>query len=286
MTSPLRVLPDRIAELEALDPIADAVGQAIAPALEPSVVKDALSGTWLGHPAHPMLTDVPVGAWTLATALDVLGGEAMADAATALVGLGCAAALPTALTGLSDWADTEGPTRRVGTVHGAGNVAALAIYGASYLARRRGRRGLGIALGLVGGAVATATAYLGGHLVYGKGVGVDVTAFEEGPERWRQVLAASDVPDGKPVRAEVDGVAIVLVRREGSLHALANRCTHRGGPLDEGELTDDGIVCPWHGSCFRLEDGSIVRGPATAPQPRYEVREHAGKIEVRAAQTG
>jgi nitrite reductase/ring-hydroxylating ferredoxin subunit/uncharacterized membrane protein len=282
MTSPLRALPDSVAQMDGLDPVADAVGNTLSPALSSPAVKDALSGTWLGHPAHPMLTDVPVGTWTAAMILDVLGGERMEDAATTLVGIGCAAAVPTALTGLSDWADTEGPTRRIGTVHGAGNVTALGLFAASYLARRRQRHGVGVVLGFLGGAVATLTAYLGGHLVYGKGVGVDVTAFQKGPDRWKQVLDAADVAEGKPVSAEAGDVPIVVFRRNGRLSALANRCTHRGGPLDEGELTEEGIVCPWHGSCFRIEDGAILRGPATAPQPSFEVRQHAGKIEVRA----
>ena len=125
------------------------------------------------------------------------------------------------------------------------------------------------------------TGYLGGHLTYSQGVGVDTTAFESGPEKWAAVADGREIEESRPVAVEADGVELVLVRQGGRVYALADRCTHRGGPLHEGELTEGCITCPWHGSRFRLEDGSVEQGPAVQPQPVYETRTVAGRIEVR-----
>jgi nitrite reductase/ring-hydroxylating ferredoxin subunit len=141
-----------------------------------------------------------------------------------------------------------------------------------------------VALALTADAVVAATGYLGGHLSYSQGVGVDTTVFEHGPRDWTAVADEPDVPESEPIAVEVDGMTLLLVRRHGRLLALADRCTHRGGPLHEGDLEGDCITCPWHRSVFRLEDGHIVRGPATQPQPAYEVRAREGRIEVRRAE--
>ena len=283
MTAPLRQLPDTIAARAGgtpLNSIGETVGK-LADRIGPGPVKDLLSGTWLGHPLHPMLTDLPIGAWTSAFVLDVVGGERAADAARMLVGVGVVAAVPTAVSGWSDWADTEGEDRTIGLTHALGNIAATALYGASWLARKGGRRGLGIALAMAGGGIASGTAYLGGHLVYGRGVGVDTTAFDRVPKGWTAAMSAEDLPGEGSVEVPVRGVPIMIVRRNGQLFALHDRCTHRGGPLHRGELDGDTVTCPWHGSCFRLSDGGIVRGPATAPQPSYEVRIQGANVEVR-----
>src|SRR5687767_6119288 len=175
MTSPLHRLPSVVTDR--FGPRLDQVAQRIGPLAErlgTGPVKDLLSGTWLGHPLHPVLTDVTIGAWTSAAMLDVVDGERSADAARRLVGLGVLSAGPTALAGWSDWADTEGEERRAGVAHALGNTAAIAAFGLSWAARRAGRRGLGIALSTLGTGIASATAYIGGHLVYSRGVGVDV----------------------------------------------------------------------------------------------------------------
>jgi nitrite reductase/ring-hydroxylating ferredoxin subunit/uncharacterized membrane protein len=286
MTSPLRALPEAIDGLKPLDKLANPVSNAVASILKPGVLKDVLSGTWLGHPVHPMLTDVVIGSWTSSMILDLIGGERSRPASDALVGVGIVSAIPTAASGLSDWSDTWGETRRVGLIHGVGNVAALIAYVGSYLARRRGARGLGVALGFVGGGIASATAYLGGHLVYGRGVGVDAAVFEHVPRRWTAVAEESEVQEGTPKLARVRDTEVVLVRDGGAIRALAERCTHRGGPMHRGEVEGGTITCPWHGSVFTLVDGSVVRGPATAPQPCYETRVRDGKVEVRLGKRG
>jgi nitrite reductase/ring-hydroxylating ferredoxin subunit/uncharacterized membrane protein len=283
MTTPLRQLPDTIASRADGTPL-DSIGKAagrLADRIGPGPVKDLLSGTWLGHPLHPMLTDLPIGAWTSSFILDAVGGERGADASRTLVGVGVLAAVPTAVSGWSDWADTDGEDRTVGLSHAVGNVVATALYGASWLARRGGRRGLGIALAVAGSGVATGTAYLGGHLVYGRGIGVDNTAFDRIPKGWTAAMSADDLPGEGSVEVRVRGVPVMIVRQSGRLFAMHDRCTHRGGPLHRGDLGDDTITCPWHGSCFQLKGGDIVRGPATAPQPSYEVRIHGESVEIR-----
>lgn len=281
MTSPLHRLPSAIVQRfgPALDAVAERVGP-IADRLGPGPVKDLLSGTWLGHPLHPLLTDVTIGAWTSAAMLDVVGGERSTDAARRLIGLGVLSAGPTALAGWSDWADTEGDERRAGVAHALGNTAAIAAFTMSWAARRRGHRAIGVATSMLGAGIASATAYIGGHLVYGRGVGVDVTAFDRLPARPTAVMAAEDLKDGTPTVVDVKGVPVFLLRRGDEVFAMHNRCTHRGGPLHKGTLDGDTIECPWHGSCFRVTDGELTRGPATAPQPVFTARIVEDKVEV------
>lgn len=276
-------LADQIEQLEALDDVAGRLQEAVAKAVPAKTQrKDLLSGTWLGHPAHPPLTDVVVGAWSGALLLDLLGGDRSKDAADQLVGIGILAALPTAATGLSDWADLRGGDRRIGLVHALGNVTALALHGLSWSARRRGARGSGKTLSALGYGIAAASAWLGGHLAFNRGVGVDRTAFERGPSEWTPVCAEMELAEGRLAGASANDTALLLVRLGGVVHALADTCSHRGCALHEGELRGETVVCACHGSAFRIGDGSIAKGPATAPQPVYETRARDGKIEVRA----
>jgi nitrite reductase/ring-hydroxylating ferredoxin subunit/uncharacterized membrane protein len=272
---------ERLESIEALDQPARTISGLVNKVAPPGPVKDLLSGTPLGHPAHPMLVTVPIGSWVSASVLDFVGGPAGQDAARKLVAFGALAAIPTALTGASDWADTLGAERRVGLVHAAGNYAALAVYGASYLARRRGRQGLGTALALVGAGLLSATGYLGGHLSYAYGVGVDTTAFQAAPDDWTEVADEADVTEGKATLVQVGGVPILLSRVSDRVTAIFDRCTHRGGPLHEGTISGDCVECPWHGSRFRLLDGEVERGPAQEAQPRLEVRLTGGKVLIR-----
>jgi nitrite reductase/ring-hydroxylating ferredoxin subunit/uncharacterized membrane protein len=283
MTSPLRTIPETIQRLKQLDTVSRPVTKAVADVLPPGRVKDALAGTWLGHPLHPMLTDVVVGAWTSAFVLDAVGGERTEEAADMLVGLGVLAAVPTAVSGLADWVDTWGPTQRVGTVHAVGNLVATSVYGLSWVARKRGARGLGVALGLLGMGIASGTAYLGGHLVYGKGVGVDASVFEHGPKKWTAVADEADLPPNGALAVRAGDTEIAVFRQDGWICAIAERCTHRGAPLHEGEVSQGRVTCPWHGSRFDVCSGAVVRGPATAPQQAFETRVNAGRIEVRRA---
>jgi nitrite reductase/ring-hydroxylating ferredoxin subunit len=218
--------------------------------------------------------------------LDLVGGAGARAGAERLIAIGVLAALPTAVTGANDWADTtpaSDSVRRIGAIHAVANVAALGLYGASLAARRRGAHGRGVALGLAGLGALAAGGHLGGHLSYSKAVGVDRTAFDTGPEDWTEVLDESVLGDGRLHAAELDGRTVLLVRHQGEVHALNDRCSHRGGALHEGELVDGCVECPLHGSRFRLTDGSVERGPSAYPQPVYDVRVQGGRVAVRAA---
>jgi len=265
-----------------LDGVANAVGDVVGKVVPTGPLKDLLSGKWLGHTLHPVLTDAPIGAWLSASLLDITGGPESEAAARRLVGWGIVAALPTAWTGLSDYSDTFGPERRVGIVHAGCNALALGLYGASWAARRRGSTGTGKALGLAGFGVASVGAYLGGHLSLDMGVGVDHTAYEAPPTEWTPVIDESELAEGKPRKAEAAGMDVMVVRHRGGICALAERCTHAGGPLHEGDIGDGTVTCPWHGSIFSLDDGTVRRGPARSPEPAFETRVVDGRVEVRA----
>ena len=272
----------RIEAFEATDRFAKPLQRFATRLVQPRLVRNTLSGTTLGHPLHPMLTDAPIGAWLAAGLLDTVGGDTAGPAADLLVGAGVAAAVPTALSGLNDWSDTFGPETRLGFAHAVGNVAAVGLYAASLATRLAGNRSAGRVLGYAGLATMMTGAYLGGHLSFVRGVNVNRTAFEERPTAWTDVAADTDVGDGATLKVIAGGATVLLHRRGGQLYALANTCSHMGGPLDEGKTEDGCVICPWHGSMFRLDDGSIVRGPASTPQPTYETRVAGGRVEVRA----
>lgn len=280
---PLRDLLHPLEKLEALDPAADWLSTRINDLVGGGPLKSLLSGTWLGHPLHAMLTDLPIGLWSAGMVLDAVGGEELGDAADTVIVAGILSALPTAAAGLSDWADTYGPERRVGMAHALANIGALSLFSASVLLRRSGARGTGKVLSALGYGAVTAGGYLGGHLSYGAGVGVDHNAFEEAPEDWVRVARDADIAEGSPQLVTAEGFGVLLYRRGGALHAIADRCSHAGGPLHEGEVDASlCVTCPWHGSRFRLTDGSVAAGPATAPQRILDARVVDGHIEVRA----
>jgi nitrite reductase/ring-hydroxylating ferredoxin subunit len=282
MLRPLRELPLNVEQIDSLDGVAAAVAKAVERA-DPagSSVNEALSGPYFGHPLHPPFTDVVIGAWTSAVALDWLGGRRSAPAADGLVALGVLWALPTAATGLNDWATLDGPTRRLGLVHGATNVVATGLFVSSWLARRAGHRFLGRMVALAGYAAVNAGGYLGGHLSFRRGAGVDHTAFLAGPEDWTLVAEEARLQESEPLLVEGAGVDIVLVRERGSVYALLERCAHQGGPLHEGRIEDGCVVCPWHSSRYRLIDGAALSGPTAHPQPALQVRVRNGNVEVR-----
>ena len=278
----LEHLVDGIERTTAMDPAADRLAALVSKPLSASTsLRNLLSGTAAGHPLHPMLVVVPLGSWLGASYLDLVGGKAGQAAATKLVGLGVASAIPAALAGTNDWMDTQLAERRVGFVHALGNEVALALYTGSWLARRRQRRALGVGLAAAGALLLGVTGWLGGHLSYARGVGVDTTAFDHASDEWTDVLAEADLVDEQPTLVYDGKVPVLLVRTGGELYAIADRCTHRGGPLHEGELSDGCVVCPWHASKFRVSDGQVLAGPATRGQRAYQVRTRYGSIQLR-----
>lgn len=252
-------------------------------------VKELVSGTRLGHPVHPPLTTLVIGSLTSALLLDLLAPRSGERAARRLIAVGIAAGAPTALSGLSDWADSESAderVRRLGLMHGGANSSAMILYGASLVARRRGARFRAVLLSLAGATMLAGGGYLGGHLSYSLGVGVNQTAFDKVPKEWTRVALADEVPEGQPHPVEADGAHVLLVRRGETLYAINDRCNHRGCRLSSGELSGQTVTCPCHGSQFDIRDGSLLRGPATTRQPVFEARICGDHIEIRPCRQG
>ena len=278
----LELAMKRLERAEALDEPAEKLVKVVGPATRPRVVKNALSGTWLGHRFHPLMVPLPIGFWTGALLFDLIATRRARWAADTLVGAGIVAAVPTAAAGLSDWADAEPDARRVGLVHASCNTLALLCYSSSLVARLLGRRKAGVGLGLAGATAISVGGYLGGHLSYVQAVGVEKKRFAGGPSSWTPVLDAADLGEGAPRVVRAGDTEVLLYRDGTGLHALWASCTHECGPLAEGRFADGNVICPWHGSTFRLADGKVVRGPAASSQPVFETRVTDGKIEVRA----
>jgi nitrite reductase/ring-hydroxylating ferredoxin subunit/uncharacterized membrane protein len=282
--SPFEPVVRAVESAAALDPPAKAVGKTVRQLLSGGKLKDALSGTWLGHAVHPVLTDVVIGSFTSATLLDLVGGEELGAASERLIAIGIAAYGPTALTGVNDWADTEpadDAVRRTGLVHAASNAIGLSLYTASLVARRRGARKTGVLLGGLGWSVMGVGAYLGGHLTLSQGVGPDQTVFDPGSTEWLPAADAGQLQQGRPTRVVVDDTPVLLLRDGELIYALHDRCSHRGCSLSDGEVDGEEIVCACHGSRFDRRDGAVKHGPATAPQPAFQVRDRDGVIEIR-----
>ncbi len=253
---------------------------------------DFLNGVWLGHPLHPVMTDIPIGAWTAAVALDAMeagsNSPGVGKAADAAVALGVAGAVGSAVTGLADWQHTVGETRRVGFTHAALNTVALGFFLVSMLERGKRNRGAGRSLALIGYGIAAASAYLGGDMVFRQRMGVNHAPDEEhiNIREFVPVMPADQLPENKLTLAMLTNIPLVLLRREGIVYALAETCAHLGGPLADGEIAEGEdrqplVVCPWHGSHFNMKDGSVVQGPSAYPQPCFEARIHNGQVEIR-----
>ena len=284
----LELLAGALERATLLDPPADLLQRLTRRLLPGGPVKDLLSGTPIGHPLHPALVVVPIGSVVAAAALDVTGGDRAAS--RRLVGLGIVSAVPAALTGLSDWADTGGAERRLGLVHAVSNTVGLGLLAASWIARRAAaggawsRRGVGApgtVSALAGLGVIGFSGWLGGHLAYALGVGVDTTAFTVLPTEWTDACEIGDLEEDRPHLVHVAGAPVLVVRERGLLVAMADRCSHRGGPLHEGTVRDGCVQCPWHSSTFDLAEGSVVAGPATRPQPVLQTRVVEGRLQVR-----
>ena len=278
--TPLAPAIEAIEGAEALDAPAKALGKWVRGAVGDEPLKDVLSGTWLGHAVHPVLTDVVIGAFLSSTLLDFLGGDDGERARRRLVAAGIAAAAPTVLTGANDWADSEPAddgVRRAGLVHALSNVTAVTLYASSLATGGRGAW----ALRTCGAAALMLGGYLGGHLSFTKGVGPDQTVYDPGPEDWTAAADASQLQDRRPLRVVVDDTPVLLLRDGEELFAIHDRCSHRGCSLSDGSLEGDEIVCACHGSRFDRRDGGVRQGPATAPQPAFEVRVRDERVEVR-----
>lgn len=279
----------QVVDNPAIDRVAEPLSQAVRGVYEAAgpigqQAKNALHGVWLGHPLHPVFTDLPLGAWTTALALDAAAGDdpGMRRAATFAMGVGLAGAAGAAVTGLTDWSETDGRSRRNGLIHGLLNVTATSLFAAAFALRRKDSHDGGRECAWAGYAIALGAAYLGGDLVYRQRIGV-THADGELPEEFTPVIDSAALAENTMVGVSAGGTDILLVRQHGRVCALVHSCAHLGGPLSEGTLKEVSVVCPWHGSEFALDDGRVLNGPAAHNQPCLTARERDGRIEVKAA---
>jgi nitrite reductase/ring-hydroxylating ferredoxin subunit/uncharacterized membrane protein len=282
---------DRLVARIAREPVFDKAGDKISSVWESSRKQlglgegamDVLHGKWLGHPLHPLLTDLPIGAWMTTALLDVLdlAGQSTATAATWTVGAGVVMAVPTALAGIADWSQTSGEKRRIGVAHALLNTAALGCYTLSLIFRLADGGPAKIfafaGLGFIG-----VSAYLGGHLVYSGRVGVKHESEASAPSQSMPAVDLAALAEDRPVAAEVNGLPVMVVRHHGTVYALADVCPHLGCSLAEGSVQGDTIVCGCHGSAFALEDGALVMGPSVYSVDSFKTTEIDGKVLIAA----
>ncbi|MBY8872055.1 Rieske 2Fe-2S domain-containing protein [Micromonospora sp. PLK6-60] len=281
----MRALMTKLEQDGRLDRIGDRLQRRVQSTLRGQRIRDLLHGVPLGHPLHPAMVQVPVGAWISAAVLDLLPGQRRA--ATTLVALGTASAVPAAVAGLNDWAALSRDQRRVGLVHAAANAIGLTLYAGSLAARLNGRHGAGRALAYLGLSAASAGAYIGGHLAYKQGAQVSqsVSELHRMGDQWQPVADLSSLPQRELVTREVDDVSVILYRHGDEVTVMLERCPHQSGPLGEGEVREiDGhacVVCPWHGSAFRLNGGEVVHGPSGTDQQILPTRVVDGVLQTR-----
>jgi nitrite reductase/ring-hydroxylating ferredoxin subunit/uncharacterized membrane protein len=251
------------------------------------LLQDFLNGSWLGHPLHAVLVDVVIGGYTMLIALDLLGLVLRVDVEPAgiiILGLSTLAGLSAGLSGLTDFKDTAaGDERNVTVLHGTINVIAIVVYIVAFVMRLGGSLDGSRYVAIVAYLIISLGGYIGGHIVFKYGYMVNHNAFARGKraKEFTAILSAAELADGRPTKAMLGATALVVIRRGDIVHALKETCSHAGGPLSEGELSGDTIICPWHASQFRLADGRVLHGPAGTRQIRYEARIDAGQVEVK-----
>lgn len=248
-------------------------------------LQNFLNGVWLGHPLHPMITDVPVGAWTATMVLDTAAAltdnESMETAADLTLLIGLSSAYGAAASGLTDWMDTYGEERKLGLLHGLTMLTTTGFYTLSLLARVGGARSVGVALSNIGYGILAAGAYLGGDEVYDVGYGVNHTAFQHGPGSFTPVMPEAEVPENGMTKGEAGGLSVLLARVNGRVYALDDTCVHAGCSLAGGSLDGMVVTCPCHGSQYDIRDGRVVNGPATMNEPSYEVQIADGMVQIK-----
>ncbi len=246
------------------------------------------NGTWLGHSLHPLLTDVPVGAWTVAILLDlialVFGVANLGVANGIIIGFGVLVALATVATGFMDWMDVDPPELAIGLIHATLNIIATVLFAISFFWRWSDNWSITFGkfiLTLIAYIIITAGASLGGTLVYRMGTMINRDAYRSGPKDLVPALPLGDLPENQLKRVDVQGNPVLLLRRGDKIFAIGAVCSHYGAPLEEGKVMDGTVQCPWHYSRFALADGSVKEGPATCPLPAYEAVVKDGQIQVR-----
>ncbi len=244
-------------------------------------LRDLVIGRWLGHPMHAVLTDVPTGILFLVIVFDVVG---QAEGAVWALVFGILSMLAAAVAGYADFADTDGKARERATLHSTLMLVALVLYGISLALRLplgQVAPAAAVWLSIIAFLVLSAGAYVGGDVVYALGNMVSRHAFRGAGTKWialepAEIDAMGAIPEGRPVKAKLGINQLVLVREGERILALHDTCAHAGGPLNEGQLVEGVIECPWHASRYRMENGHVVQGPSVYDQPAYEVRAREG----------
>jgi len=248
--------------------------------------QDFLNGSWLGHSVHPVVVDVVVGGSTVALLLQLLTWFGVGEVRVALIwtlGLTWVSGLAAIVTGLTDFKDTaSGDERNIVGLHGLVNIVGTLFFIGAFAALLAGADATAGWLLVIGFLVLSTGAFIGGHVVFKYGYMVNRNAFARGKaaKEFTAVLPSAELAEGTPVKAVLGATALVVVRRGDLVFALKDTCSHAGGPLSEGTLAGDTIVCPWHGSAFRLRDGAVRHGPASTRQVAYRARINDGQVEV------
>ncbi|MBO3745786.1 Rieske 2Fe-2S domain-containing protein [Streptosporangiaceae bacterium NEAU-GS5] len=279
---------DRLERTTVMDRPIRGLAKAVRQKIGPGRLRDLLHGVPFGHPLHPPLATASIGCFLATALLDATGADPRAARTVLLAGV--AASVPTAAAGITDWSTLHREQQRVGFVHGLTNLAGFGLFASSLVARLAGRAKAGRMLGLAGLCAASAGAYLGGHLAFRQAAGANhaESVAHLVPLGWHDLCALKDLPDGRPVSRRLGYIDLFVLRQGDDVTVLADHCAHLAGPLHQGRITvedDDAcVVCPWHGSVFRLSDGSVVHGPATARQPAFHTRTRRdGTVQVRPA---
>lgn len=251
-------------------------------------LKNLLNGTWLEHPLHPVLTDIPIGAWSVAMALDAatlfFGSRDLGKASAIAIGIGTAGAVGSLATGLMEYTDTDQPEDTTALTHGLVNLTATLLFAGSFLLRKNNNwrtEPSHVALTALGYAAVTVGGFLGGSLIFRHGVMVNRNAHRTKPKKYTKAIALQELVENKPTRIDVEGEPILIVKRGDEIYAVGAVCSHLGGPLEKGKLHGDTIECPWHYSGFSIADGSVQSGPTTAPIPLYDTHITDGYVTIR-----
>ncbi len=246
---------------------------------------DIVHGKQIGHPLHPILTDITVTSWTLGLLFDILSFttriKMFEKTGDYLTGIGTMSAIPTALAGILDYSTIKKKSSQYGATHGILNGIAMFWYLRSLKSRLGGNKFSATIFSILGLSFAMSGAWLGGELVYRHKIGVN-HAPESNLNEWTATITVDDLSENEPMRVEANDEPILLFRQGDVISAISAVCSHAGGPLEQGKVMDSVCIeCPWHQSVFDMRTGVIVHSPATTPQPQYAVRINNGKVEVK-----
>lgn len=271
------------------------------------MIKHLLQGRPLGHPLHPILNHFPIALFVSSLLFDAAtllgyGGNAFVLAAFYTMILGVVTGVLAALTGLADYVDirVDHPGKRNATLHMGLNLTMLVLYAVNLNLRNAdlgagGTPLLPFLLSLAGVVIIGVSGYLGGKLVYDDGVGIGrhlrradappqtikVLSSRANADGFVPVADEGRIGDGETLRVQVDRTVMAIVKLEGKTYAFQEFCTHRFGPLSEGNFHDHQVQCPWHRSCFDVRTGKVTQGPAKVDLNVYESKVEGGKILVR-----